>query len=113
MKQNKVYSLLGIAMRGRNIVSGEFATESAVKDGSAALVIVADDASDNTKKLFSNKCSFYEVPYVVYGTKEELGHAMGKDLRSSLAITDYGMAQAVMRQLEETEKLGGSKHGEN
>lgn len=113
MKQNKVYSLLGIAMRGRNIVSGEFSTEAAVKDGSAALVLVAEDASNNTKKLFSNKCSFYEVPYFVYGTKEELGHAMGKDLRSSLAVTDDGIAQAVIKQLEESEKLGGSKHGEN
>ena len=113
MKQNKIYSLLGIATRGRNIKSGEFATESAVKDGSASLVIVAEDASENTKKLFSNKCSFYEVPYYIYGTKEELGHAMGKDLRSSLAVVDDGIAQAVIKHLEESENLGGSKHGEN
>ncbi|MBQ7954429.1 MAG: ribosomal L7Ae/L30e/S12e/Gadd45 family protein [Lachnospiraceae bacterium] len=113
MKQNKIYSLLGLAMRGRNMVSGEFATESAVKDGSAFVVIVASDASENTKKLFSNKCSFYEVPCFVYGTKEELGHALGKELRSSLAITDLGLAQAVIGQLEESEKLGGSKRGEN
>ena len=52
MKQNKIYSLLGLAMRGRNLVSGEFQTEDAVKKGSAMLVIVAEDASANTKKLF-------------------------------------------------------------
>ena len=103
MKQNKIYSLLGIAMRGRNVVSGEFAAEKALKSGKAALVLVADDASENTKKLFSDKCSFYEVPYYVYGTKEELGHAMGKDLRSSLAITDDGIAQAMIKQLESME----------
>lgn len=102
MKQNKIYSLLGIAMRGRNVVSGETGTQEAVRSGSAFLVIVAGDASDNTKKLFSNKCSFYEVPYYIYGTKEELGGAMGKDLRSSLAITDDGIARAVIKQLEET-----------
>ena len=50
MKQNKIYSLLGLAMRGRNLVSGEFQTEDAVKKGSAMLVIVAEDASANTKK---------------------------------------------------------------
>lgn len=111
MKPSKIYSLLGIAMRGRNAVSGEFATESAVKDGSAMLVIVAGDASSNTKKLFSNKCSFYEVPYFEYGTKEELGHAIGKDMRSSLAVTDEGLANAIIAQLEETEKLGGSERG--
>jgi len=103
LKQNKIYSLIGIAMRGRNVVSGEFASQAAVKSGTAALVIVADNASENTKKLFSNKCSFYQVPYYVYGTKEELGHAMGKDLRSSLAVTDSGIAQAMIKQLEELE----------
>lgn len=113
MKQNKIYALLGIAMRGRNVVSGEFATESAVKNGSAMLVFVAEDASDNTKKLFSNKCTFYEVPYYIYGTKTELGHALGKDLRSSLAVVDEGIARALTEHLEETEKLGGSKHGQD
>ena len=29
--QNKVLSMLGIAARGRNVVSGEFMTEKAVK----------------------------------------------------------------------------------
>ena len=62
MKQNKIYSLLGLAMRGRNLVSGEFQTEDAVKKGSAMLVIVAEDVSANTKKLFHDKCSYYEVP---------------------------------------------------
>ncbi len=98
--QNKVYGLLSLAARGRNVVSGEFSTESAVKDGSAVLVIVAEDASDNTKKLFHDKCSFYEIPIYTYGTKEELGHAMGKEERSSLALVDEGLARAIEKHLE-------------
>lgn len=97
MKQNKVLSLLGIAMRGRNLVSGEFQTEEAVKTGTAMLVIVAEDASANTKKLFHDKCSFYEVPVYEYGTKEELGRAIGKDMRSSLAVCDAGLADAIIK----------------
>ena len=98
--QNKVYGLLSLAARGRNVVGGEFATESAVKDGSAVLVIVAEDASDNTKKLFHDKCSFYEVPIYTYGTKEELGHAMGKEARSSLALVNEGLARSIEKHLE-------------
>jgi ribosomal protein L7Ae-like RNA K-turn-binding protein len=86
-------------MRGRNLVSGEFQTEDAVKNGSAVLVIVAEDASENTKKLFKDKCSYYEVPVYMYGTKESLGRAIGKDLRSSLAITDAGLAQAIEKAM--------------
>ena len=100
MKPDKVISLLGLSMRGRNLVSGEFQTENAIKDGSAMLVIVAEDASDNTKKLFRDKCSFYQVPVYCYATKAELGRAIGKDLRSSLAITDAGLAQAIEKAMQ-------------
>ena len=35
-----------------------------------------------------------------YGTKEELGHAMGKEMRASLAVTDAGFAKTLNRYLE-------------
>ena len=101
MKQNKIYSLLGIAMRGRNLVSGEHQTLEAVKKGSAMLVIVAEDASDNTGKLFSDKCSFYGIPVFRYGTKKSLGRAIGKDLRSSICVCDAGLADAMIKLLEQ------------
>ena len=104
LKQNKVYSLLGIAMRGRNLVSGEFQTMEAIKKGSAMLVIIAEDASDNTTKIFTDKCTFYEVPVFRYGTKEGLGKAVGKDLRSSIGVCDAGLADAIVKQLEEEER---------
>lgn len=100
MKQNRILSMLGLAARGRNVVSGELQTLNAVKDGSAMLVIVAEDASENTTKLFTDKCSFYQVPCRVYGTKAALGRAIGKDMRSSLAIINAGLAQSVIGYLE-------------
>lgn len=101
MRRNKIYSLLGIAMRGRKLVSGEHQTLEAVKKGSAMLVVIAEDASDNTKKRFSDKCTFYEVPVFRYGTREELGCAIGKDLRSSVCVCDAGLADAIIKQLRE------------
>lgn len=121
MKQDKVLSLLGLAMRGHNLVSGELQTEESVKNGSAMLVIVAEDASANTKKLFRDKCSFYEVPVYEYGTKETLGRAIGKEMRSSLGVCDEGLAKTIIKQLENhccAETTGrcmteiGGKHGE-
>ena len=100
MKQNKIFSLLGIAMKGRNLVSGEFQTLEAIKRGSAMLVIIAEDASDNTRKLFTDKCSFYHVPSFTFVTKEEVGGAIGKDLRSSIGVCNAGLAEAIIRLLE-------------
>lgn len=100
MKQNKIYAMIGLAERARKAASGEFMTEKAVKDGSASLVVIGCDASDNTKKNFTDMCRFYHVPYYFYGTKEELGHAMGKQMRASLAIRDEGFARNLIRLLE-------------
>ena len=50
MKNNRVLSLIGLATKAGKTVSGEFSTEKSVKTGKGLLVIVAEDASENTKK---------------------------------------------------------------
>ncbi len=98
-EKDKVLSLLGLAERSRNVVSGGFATEQAVKSGKASLVMIAEDASGNTRKKYSNMCDFYKVPCVVHGTKETLGHSMGKEERSVLAVTEEGFANSIRKHL--------------
>ncbi|WP_242867822.1 L7Ae/L30e/S12e/Gadd45 family ribosomal protein [Clostridium sp. Marseille-P299] len=100
MTVKKIFSLLGLGNKAGYIASGEFSTEKSVKDGRAELVIVASDASDNTKKMFTNMCAFYEVPIYFFGEKTELGHAIGKEFRASLSVNDRGMAQAIEKHLK-------------
>ena len=97
---NKVFSLIGIATKAGKTVSGEFSVERAVKDGKAVVVVVAEEASANTKKMFTNMCNFYNVPLYIYGTKDELGKAMGKQMRASMAITDEGLGKALEKQIK-------------
>jgi ribosomal protein L7Ae-like RNA K-turn-binding protein len=99
LNQNKIYSYIGLAKKSGNIASGEFQSEKAVKEGKAKLVIVAVDASDNTKKMFTNMCTHYKVPIYFLGEKSELGHAMGKEIRASLVVLDKGLADAIVQQL--------------
>ena len=107
MSQNKALSLLGLATKAGKVASGEFCrefcTEKEVKSGRAALVIVAGDASENTKKRFRNMCSFYKVPIYFYKDKDTLGHAMGKEFRASLAVTDEGFAKGIRKHLDTEE----------
>lgn len=102
MNQSKIFSLLGLATKSRNVVSGEFMTEKAVKSKDAKLVIVGTDASDNTKKQFRDMCGFYKVDIYIYGTKEELGHAMGKEMRATLAVTDTGFSKSLIKLMNES-----------
>ena len=78
MKNNRVLSLIGLATKAGKTVSGEFSTEKSVKTGKGLLVIVAEDASENTKSL---------------------GRAMGKEYRACLAVQDENFAKAIMKEV--------------
>ncbi len=95
MKQNKTLSMLGLAKRAGKVVSGEFSVEKAIRSGKAYLVLLAEDASANTKKNFTDMCTYYKIPLVFTGTKETLGHAIGCQFRASAAVTDSGFAQSI------------------
>lgn len=97
MKPDRLRSMIGIAQKAGKLVSGEFAAESSVKSGEAKLIIVAGDASGNTKKLFNNKCKHYGVPLFEALTKEELGHSIGKEYRAVVSVLDKGIAEAILR----------------
>ncbi len=102
MKLSKVESLLGLAMKSGNVVGGGYAVEEAVRSGKALLVVIATDSSDGTRKRLKDKCGFYQVPFVEYGTRESLGCATGKGMRASLAISDLNFAKAVCAQIDQT-----------
>ena len=98
MKRDKRFFLLSLAMKAGGIESGEFAAGQAVKGGRAYLGVVAQDASANTKKRFINRCAYYHVPYIVFADKEQLGHCIGKEERSVLAVTNESLAGAIKEQ---------------
>lgn len=99
--KKRMLSLLGLAEKAGYVASGEFSTEKSVKEGKAYVVIVAEDASDNTKKMFRNMCTFYQVPIYFQCEKTELGHAIGKEFRASLAINNEGMAKSIEKYLKQ------------
>ena len=100
MKPDSVLQLLGLAQRAKGVGSGEFMTESQVKEGKSHLVIVAQDASANTKKQFNDMCTYYKVPYREYADKETLGHAIGKEFRASCSVTNENLAQEILKKID-------------
>ena len=67
-------------------------------------MIVAKDASDNTKKLFDQKCN-YGIPYYEYGTKDELGKYSGNEMRTSIAILDEGFGNQIIKCMSVNENM--------
>ena len=100
VNSKKLLSLIGLAKRARKVVSGEFSTEKSVKSGKSHMVIVSEEASDNTKKMFTNMCTHYKVPIYLFGTKDELGHAMGQEFRASLSVEDAGFPKSMVDRMK-------------
>ncbi|HEY4578235.1 MAG TPA: YlxQ family RNA-binding protein [Savagea sp.] len=95
------HQLLGLAMRARKVSSGEDTVLRDVRAGRAFLVLMAEDASKNTEKKLTDKCNSYNVPLIVTSTREHLGHAIGKDARVVLAITDQKLSAKLKQLLNE------------
>ena len=94
----KALNLLGLAQRARKLESGSPTVLTSIRSKQARLVIIADDASLNTKKQFLDKCDYYKVPSYILFTKEELSQALGKE-RTVCAFTDNGFAQSFKKLL--------------
>ncbi len=103
MNNQRIYQLLGLCQKGRMLVSGEFAAKQAVLDKEAHLVIVANDASNNTTKLFTDKCNYRSIPCIKWSTKAELGYQIGKEPRAVIAILDEKLAQKISEMLKSDE----------
>ncbi|MGL4362291.1 MAG: L7Ae/L30e/S12e/Gadd45 family ribosomal protein [Cellulosilyticaceae bacterium] len=100
MNNKRIYQLMGICQKGRLLVSGEFAVKQAVLNSEVHLVIVAEDASNNTTKLFYDKCQYRSISVIKWSTKEELGRCVGKDARAVIGITDAKLAKKVIEMIE-------------
>ncbi len=102
ISEYKVYSMISLAAKAGKIASGQFQTEKQIKANRAFLVIVTEDASDNTKKHFNDMCAYRQIPIVFFGEKEKLAKHIGKTLRASAAVTDEGLADSIIKKVTVT-----------
>lgn len=101
MKQNPWYSLIGLAFRAGFVTTGEEAVLSTIRSNKAKLVIVAEDASERTRKTFQDKCSHYHVPIRLVADRYKLGAAIGKAHRVVASINDKGFSDKMMVLLDQ------------
>ena len=88
----QILSLLSLCQRAGKMKTGEDTVEKAIQKKEAKLVIIPEDASDNTKKKFTN---------LITSTKDILSSIIGKDNRSTFAIIDENFANKIHSMLEQ------------
>ena len=95
--------MIAMAMKAGRIAGGEFSAERAVRSGEAKLVILSEDASQNTVRKFSGMAAYRNIPVCRLLTKQELGRTVGRGERSCLAVTDEGFAKTILARAAEEE----------
>lgn len=100
MDSHNILSLLGLALRGGRLVMGEEPVEAVARAKDARVLLLAADAADNTRRRVEHfadagACLWLRVPF----TKEELGRQLGRTSVAVVAITDVGLASAVVNKL--------------
>ena len=100
MDRQKLLNMLGLCRISGNLKSGDAMCEEAIRQRKAELVLIAKDASDNTRKKFKDKASFYKIEAVdLPFDKSEMGKAMGLGERSVAAVTDKGLADSLRQMI--------------
>jgi len=96
---DKVLSFLGICKKAGKLVSGTELVLDSVRKNNSHLVIIANDISKLGEKTIIKTLTHYNVEYVKYATKSELGSALGYDERAVISVNDKGFAEALKKKI--------------
>lgn len=94
--ENKILTLLGFAQKSGNLLSGENTCELFIKKNKIKLIIISEEASDNTKNKFMSLCDSKSIPAMIFGSKQELSDAIGKYNRAIIGIKDQSFAKRIL-----------------
>jgi ribosomal protein L7Ae-like RNA K-turn-binding protein len=100
---SRTYSFLGLIQKSGKLVSGADAVELEIKKKRCVLLIISEDASENTRRRFERLVELHKLDYVNFGTQAELGEAIGKRDRSVLAICDTSLAKGFLSKIYRSE----------
>jgi len=92
---SRLETMLGFAQKAGKLASGEEGCRGNAKQGKAVLIILATDASANTKDTIRGIAAQYQVQLVEWGEKDALGSCIGKASRAAIAVLDQHFAREI------------------
>jgi ribosomal protein L7Ae-like RNA K-turn-binding protein len=100
MIKEDISKYLGLMRRSGNLITGQELVLGAIRSQKAKVVLVTEDIGETSKKKIIDKCHFYEVPFVILGTKEDLSKAIGQE-RSVVATANNGFSKGLLKKINE------------
>lgn len=106
MIENRVYGLIGLSMKAGKVAFGTESCLDMLYKRKIKLLIVAKDSSQRTINHFKQKGEEYQIPFYIFGTKDELSKAIGKNNKTVLGIKDKNLANAIKTILDGGDVIG-------
>ena len=97
MINKKIIGLIGLAARARQISYGADSVKEKIKNKKLNLVIIANNASERTKKKFETLCEEYNIPIIIAGEIEEISKAIGKSNKAVLGIENKNLSKEIQK----------------
>ncbi|MBM7559516.1 L7Ae/L30e/S12e/Gadd45 family ribosomal protein [Marinitoga litoralis] len=99
MNEKKVVNLLGFASRMRKIVFGKDNIREYIRNPKRRkkFIIIASNVGESIGEDTIKRCESHKVPYITLKnyTKEQLGHALGKDEISVVGVLDENIVDGI------------------
>ncbi|MCY3772622.1 MAG: ribosomal L7Ae/L30e/S12e/Gadd45 family protein [Gemmatimonadetes bacterium] len=93
-----VTGLLGLAVRAGQVKGGTEAVKKSVHGGKSRLVILAEDASEGTKRSFRRLAGSRGVPVLECHSSLELGSCLNSAPKVVLSILDRHFASGMLKK---------------
>lgn len=88
--------MISLCQRAGYIKHGEYQVSEAIKNGNIGLLIIAKDASENSKNKLYASAKKLKIESFEYLNKALLGKIIGKDERSCLAVCNREFAEKIL-----------------
>ena len=96
----RLLRLIGLGMRGRNVVVGVEQVRQAAKSNKLAFAVVAPDASEHSRAKVVPLLNARRVRFVEGPTAAELGAAVGREQTAAVGIIDHQLANGVRKLVD-------------
>ncbi len=93
---NQFSDLIGMAYRGRNAVVGRDRVRDAVHRRQTVHVFMTVDAGGALVAEMESLCRGEDTPLTRWGTRTEMGRALGRKEVAVVAVTDAGLTGALL-----------------
>lgn len=94
--KNKLLSMMGFARKSGNLSFGFEQVMQMIKKNKVKLVIISLDISKNSSKKIIAACINNNIPWIQWGKKDELSHAIGQFNKTIFGINNENFAEQLM-----------------